>query len=67
MVSEESDKTNSPQGLESKPIVIAQSAETINNQNIGMLITAKIDKDWKRSEKVRNTSNKYTIVWEMHR
>ena len=40
------------EGSESKPIVIAQSTITINNQNIGILITAKINKVNKRSEKV---------------
>ena len=55
------------EGLESKAIVIVQSTITINNQNIGMLITAKINKVNKRSEKVGNTFNRYTIVWGRHR
>jgi hypothetical protein len=67
MASEGSDMTNSPYGSESEPIVIAQSTITINNQNIGRSITAKINKVNKRSEKVGNTSNRYTIVWGRHR
>jgi hypothetical protein len=52
MASEGSDITNSPWESESEPIVIAQPTETINNQNIGILITVKINKVNKRSEKV---------------
>jgi hypothetical protein len=52
MALEGSDMTNSPYGSESEAVVIAQSTITINNQNIGMSITAKINKVDKRSEKV---------------
>jgi len=67
MASEGSDITNSLYGSESEPIVIVQSAKTINNRNIGILISPKINKIETKSEKVWNTSNKYTIVWGMHR
>jgi hypothetical protein len=49
MVLEGLDTTNSPWGSESEPIVIVQSAKTINSQNIGILISVKMNKSQKRS------------------
>ena len=54
--------TNSLWGSKSEPIAIVQSTEAINNQNIGILITVKINKVNKRSERVENALNRYTIV-----
>ena len=44
MGSNESDITNSPEGLESKPREIV-STKTINHQRIRILITVNINKD----------------------
>jgi hypothetical protein len=59
MASEGSDTTNRDR---SPNLVIVQSAKTINNQNIGILISPKINKAETKSEEVCNTSNRYTIV-----
>jgi hypothetical protein len=42
MASKGSDTADSPYGLEYKPIVIVQSAKTINNQNIRVSILVSV-------------------------
>jgi hypothetical protein len=44
-----------------------RTAKTINNQNIGISISAKWNKVETKSENVQNILNRCTIVWGMHR